>query len=99
MAHWLSRWTQRQHDLEKGVDADLVRASNRTLGFAFCLLAAAGLLQALRLVTMPSWFAKTSNAISICLLLVGAVLVRVASAQRWYLNKPDPEPRQSLFKP
>jgi len=99
MANWLRRWTQRQRDLENGVDADLVRASDRTLRFAFCLLLAGGVLQASRLLTTPTWFTKTANIISICLLLLGAVLMRVSSAQRSYLDKPDPEPPQSLFKP
>ena len=101
MANWLKRWSQRQHDLENGVDADLVRANNRTLRFGSCLLLAGSLLVALasRLLTMPTWFTKTAKIISVSLLLLGAVLVRVSSAQRWYLNKPDPEPPQSLFKP
>jgi|SRR5215831_3146544 len=94
------RWRQRQQDLARGVDADLVRTNNRRFGLAVGLVALGFLLFSLS--DRPS-AGETLRSIvivagGVCL-FGGYVMGQWALWERRFLKKADPEPPPSILDP
>src|SRR5689334_6525282 len=96
---WLRRWLQRQSDLARGVDADLLRANRRRFMLAAALLCLALLLAWMgqKLPLSRAMHSVTEIAAGL-LAVAGFVLFWWAGAQGRFLRKPDPEPPPSIFK-
>jgi len=99
MANWLRRYLQRQDDLARGVDADLVR-ENRARGRRGLLSFAASLL-IIWLVDkthLHGLAAKILLGAAFALFLYAFFVLTWAKEQSAFLNKPEPEKPLSLFK-
>ncbi|HET9184024.1 MAG TPA: hypothetical protein VFP59_17995 [Candidatus Angelobacter sp.] len=96
---WLRRLLQRQYDLARGVDADLLRANRRRFKLAAALLCL-GLLFAWIAVKIPlPPILNVAATILIMLLMIASfVLFHWAWAEQRFLRKPDPEPPPSILK-
>ena len=98
MSYW-QRFTQRQEDLARGVDADLVRDYRRRERLSWILLGAGLLLifvdSKLRLQgILRSIFAYSGGA---CVVVSG--LLRQWARREWmFVNEPDPEEPPSILK-
>jgi hypothetical protein len=99
MRGWLERWVQRQKDLERGVDADLVRAVRRKWRLVAWLFASCGLLIGVdRLFQPHGWFQKGLVSFTVLFFVVGAIIARWAAAENAFLNRPESEEPRRLFK-
>lgn len=99
MSGWLQRWRQRQHDLARGVDADLVRDNGKRYKVAFGLIGL-GLLLAVPGSTIhtPSllhWVLLDAGGVSA---VVGFLMAMWAREESAFLDKPDPEEPPTIFK-
>jgi hypothetical protein len=99
MSGWLERWRQRRSDLDRGVDADLVRDNNSRYKLAGGLIGFGVLLILLGLKT------HISGALPMILASVGGVFVIVgwflfiwANRADFLLRKPDAEEPPRIFK-
>jgi hypothetical protein len=99
MSGWLQRWSQRQHDLTRGVDADLVRDNGRRYKVAFGFIGLGLLLAVLgSKVHTPSllhWMLLGAGGVSG---LAGFLTAIWAQQETAFLNKPDPEEPPTIFK-
>lgn len=96
---WLRRSLQRQRDLARGVDADLVRANRRRWKLAAGFFCLAFLLR---------WFAlklALQHVVQVAITLVAILLAIASLVLFWwawkvdtFLEQPDPEPPPSIFK-
>jgi hypothetical protein len=99
MSGWLQRWSQRQHDLARGVDADLIRDNGKRYKVAFGLIGL-GLLLALLGSTVHNpgflrWTLLVTGSVSA---VVGFLMAMWAREEAAFLNKPDPEEPPTIFK-
>jgi hypothetical protein len=99
MSGWLQRWSQRQHDLARGVDADLVRDNGRRFKVDFGLIGFGLLLAMLgSKVHTPSlmhWVLLEAGGVST---VVGFFMAMWAREEAAFLNKPDPEEPPTILK-
>jgi hypothetical protein len=100
MSGWFQRWSQRKHDLTRGVDADLVRDNGKRYKIAFGLLGLGLLLAVLgSKVHTPSllhWMLLDAGGVSA---VVGFLMAMWAREEAAFLNKPDAEEPPTIFKP
>jgi hypothetical protein len=96
---WLDRRVQRQNDLERGVDADLIRALRRKWIWVAWLFGSCGLLIGVdRLFQLRGWFQKGLVSIAVLFFVMGAIIAKWAAAENAFLNRPEPEERPKLVK-
>jgi hypothetical protein len=99
MWNWFERWVQRQNDLEKGVDADLVEGNRRKWKLVFWFMGCGALLLSLDgLFLIPIWFRRVVLFSSALMIIAGFLLLRWASAEHAFLNRPEPKEPPSIFK-
>ena len=96
---WLRRFKQRQYDLARGIDADLLRANRRRFKMAAGLLCL-GLLLAwiTQKFPLPHAVQFATTMLAVLLAIAGTALFWCAWAEERFLRKPDPEPPPSIFK-
>jgi len=86
---------QRQRDLQSGVDADLVAATQRRSNFGWkLLLAGAGILGLLWIISHfahPRWLDNALLTLGLIAWLGGLAILKLSSQEKAFLNKPDPE--------
>ena len=100
MRNWLKRQQDRQRELERGVDADLVHGNRRRFRVSFRLLAAGTVLAlAARYLPGPPWARRTLTLAASGCLVCGFILFKWAMRERAFLNEPGPEEPPKLFKP
>lgn len=95
---WLQRYQQRQRDLARGVDADLVRDNRNRLRWAAYLGCALALPPIAHILSLPETLRIAADMIAIPCLIAGIVLFHRARATNRFLREPDPEPPPSVFK-
>jgi protein-S-isoprenylcysteine O-methyltransferase Ste14 len=99
MSGYLRRWSQRQRDLSRGVDAGLVRDNRKRYKVAFGLVALGLLLAMLgSKVHTPSlvhWMLVVAGGVSV---VVGFLMGMWAQQESAFLSKPDPEEPPTIFK-
>ena len=99
MSGWLQRWSQRQRDLTRGVDADLVRDNRKRYKIALGLIGLGLLLAMLgSKVYTPSllhWVMLDAGGVSA---VVGFLMAMWAREESAFLSKPDPEEPPTIFK-
>jgi hypothetical protein len=99
MRGWLQRWSQRQRDLSRGVDADLVRDNGKRYKVSFGLIGLGLLLAVLgSKVHTPSllhWVVLAAGGGSGWVGFLMAIWAREESA---FLSKPDPEEPPTIFR-
>ncbi|MGC2828025.1 MAG: hypothetical protein WB627_02310 [Candidatus Acidiferrum sp.] len=99
MSSWLDRWSRRQRDLTRGVDADLIqdnrnryRVAFGLVGFGFLL----GLLDAK--IQFPSRLHLIAVVMAAAAVVGGLLLAAWARQEAAFLSKPDPEEPPTVFK-
>jgi hypothetical protein len=99
MSGWLERWRERQRDLARGVDADLVSYNHRRYKLA------GGLIGLGFLLILVGLKARLSGALPMILATVGGALVIAgwflgiwANRMDMLLRKPDAEDPPRIFK-
>jgi hypothetical protein len=99
MSGWLERWRERQRDLARGVDADLVSDNHRRYKLA------GGLIGLGFLLILVGLKARLSGALPMILATVGGALVIAgwflgiwANRMNMLLRKPDAEDPPRIFK-
>ncbi len=99
MSSWLERWRERQRDLARGVDADLVNDNHRRYTLA------GGLIGLGFLLILVSLKAHLSDALPMILATLGGALVIAgwvlgiwANRMDILLRKPDAEEPPRIFK-
>jgi hypothetical protein len=99
MSGWLQRWSQRQRDLSRGVDADLVRDNGKRYKVAFGLIGLGLLLAVLgskvHTSSLLHWVILDAGGVSA---VVGFLLAMWAREESAFLSKPDPEEPPTIFK-
>jgi len=99
MWDWFQRQQQRQRDLERGVDADLVQANQRRwklFAWLFGLaILSCGILDR---VQLSGPLHEITVGIAIFLSISAAIVGRWASLQQSFLDKPDPKEPPRLWK-
>jgi hypothetical protein len=99
MWNWFERWTQRQQELEHGVDADLVRDNQRRRRLAWWSFGVVVLLVAIdTLFHLRGWFRDVVVLASIAFLVFGFVTAKWAQAESGFLSRPDRKEPPRLFK-
>src|ERR1700733_11344821 len=99
MLDWLHRWQQRQRELQKGADAGLVRTNRRRWQFCFALFACSFLLIGIQAkVNLSDPWHTIAVTLTMISLVGGMLLGRWASAEQWFLNRPDPKKPPRLWK-
>lgn len=99
MRGWWQRWSQRQRDLARGVDADLVRENGKRYKVAVGLIVL-GLLLALlggklHTASVLHWVLLDTGGV---FAIVGSLTAICAREQSAFLTKPDPEEPPTIFK-
>jgi hypothetical protein len=98
MSNWWSRRENRELELAKGVDADLIQANRKRykLGFGLIVVALAttGLNAAL---AFPNALHKILGGFSVLAGLAGLAIVTWARQQEIFLNRPDSEEPPSIL--
>jgi hypothetical protein len=96
---WRRRSNQRELDLQRGVDAGLVRANERRwrLSTTFLLLAGLCVLTAYLTTSMPV-LQRIVSILAAILFIIARFLNQYYWAERATLHKPDPEKPPSIFK-
>jgi hypothetical protein len=95
---WWARQSQRTFDLRHGVDADLVAENRKRRRIAWVLLCSGIFLGWLLGKLQPAgWLRTVLSTVAVALWIIGIILLRWASAESNFLNKPDPEKPPSLF--
>ena len=94
MSNWLKRFQERQRELARGADADLVQ-DNRTRYKRGLFLIAFGLLVGFlgSKVHLSGGLQSAAVVLSIASFTIGFVLLRWAYQESIFLNRPDPENR------
>jgi len=95
---WLRRYQQRQRDLARGVDADLVRDNRNRLRWAAYLSCALAFPAIAHILSLPQALRIAADMIAIPCAIVAIVLFPWSMATNRFLRKPDPEPPPSIFK-
>ncbi len=96
---WWQRFQQRQYDLARGVDADLVRDTTTHSRLSMALFCLALLLAWIaHKLPLPYSLRLAAIILAAVSLIAGAVLSRWTMAEDRFLRKPDPEPPPSIFK-
>lgn|ERR1700719_1732339 len=99
MLGWFGRWLQRQRDLSRGVDADLVRDNSKRYRRAFGLIGFGFLLSLLDAkIKIPGTLRPTAIGIAIVSIIAGFLLAAWARQERAFLSKPDQEEPPRIFK-
>jgi hypothetical protein len=99
MSNWFRRWRQRQRDLARGVDADLVRQNRNRFKLAFGLWGVGFLLSLLRnKASISGVLGSIAQYASVALIFAGIFLGFWAGQVNAFLDKPDPEEPPRLFK-
>jgi hypothetical protein len=99
MWNWLERRLQRQDDLDRGVDSDLVRGNRKKWKIAALLFAVSMLFFGIRsLVLISARVQKVFDVIGATLLVLGFVIGRWAWREFAFLNQPEPKEPSRLFK-
>jgi hypothetical protein len=100
MFDWLRRRQQRDFDLARGVDADLVTDNRSRFRLAACLFAVTALLVIVdRALHLTGWLHTGVVWTSVILLIASVVIARWAAAESSFLHSPDPKEPPSVFKP
>jgi len=95
----LKQLDERQRDLERGVDADLVRDNRRRWSHALILWLAGTLLFVVeRYLPIPGWAQLSVRFAAFACIILGVFLSKWSSQERAFLNKPDPKEPPKLFK-
>jgi len=99
MWNWLERRVQRQNELDRGVDADLIRDNRKRFRLSWWSFSLGALLVAIDvLVQLPNWFHKTIYFLAFGFLVSGWLAWRWAVAEDAFLNRPDSKEPPKLFK-
>jgi hypothetical protein len=99
MWEWLRRWQQRQQDLSRGVDADLVRDNRRRYRLALVLLGGGSLLGVVSVKLGLSGTPQTVIvALAVVLFFTGILTGRWAAAESAFLSRPDREDPPKVFR-
>ena len=99
MWNWLGRRVQRQNELDRGVDADLVRDNRRRRKLALWSFGVLGILVAIdRLFHLRGWIHELVIIGATVFLIFGFVAARWAAAESAFLHRPDPKEPPRLFK-
>jgi hypothetical protein len=99
MWDWLERWQQRQHELQQGVDADLVRANRRRWKLSWSLFAASFLLIGIQAkVNLSNAWREVALCLFMACLGGALVLGHWARAEQAFLDHPDPKKPPKLWK-
>lgn len=99
MWSWIERRIERQRELDRGVDADLVRGNRRRQMLALWSFGFLGMLVTLdRLLHLRGWFHELVFIVAMVFLVLGFVASRWASKESAFLNRPDPKEPPRLFK-
>lgn len=99
MTGWMQRYSQRQRDLSRGVDADLVRENRQHYNFAFWLVVLGLLLMLLASkVHSPSLLRWILVGAASASGLAGFLTAIWAQQEAAFLNKPDREEPPTIFK-
>src|SRR5580704_13149102 len=100
MSSIFDRWRQRQSDLRRGGDADLIHTNRNRYRLTFVLL---GFGLSLSLLTAKVHIPKTLRWVLICTgivsLIVGFLFGLWARSESAFLNKPDPVEPPRIFRP
>src|SRR5262249_17761777 len=97
--NWFERWRQREFELARGVDADLVADNQKRYRLAFVLLAfgfALGLM--VSKIHLPSALHLIVVVIASVCLIGGLALAAWARQESAFLSKPEPENLPKIFK-
>jgi hypothetical protein len=99
MSGWLKRYDRRRRELAQGADADLVRSNRGRYKLAFVLLGLGFLLVLLSTILNPSGIPhKVAVVLAGVLIVAGLAILRWASMENTFLNKPDPEDPPKIFR-
>jgi hypothetical protein len=99
VSSWFKRWFERQDALERGVDVDLVAGNRRKWKLVSWFVGCGVLLLSLdALFPIPSWLRPLVFFPAALLIIAGFVLLRWASAEHAFLNKPEPKEPPSIFR-
>jgi hypothetical protein len=99
MWNWLERQMQRQDDLDRGVDADLVRGNRKKWKIAALFIAIGLLFLRIRsLVFISAKVQRVFDVIGATLLVLGFMIGRWAWRESAFLSQPDPKEPPRLFK-
>ena len=99
MSSWFERFRQRQQELASGVDADLARGNRRRFRRALGLIGMGFVLAALGTMLNLSGTLRMIAIVSgIAMAICGGLMAEWASAERRFLDRPDPQEPPRLFK-
>jgi hypothetical protein len=99
MSSLFERWRQRQRDLDRGVDADLVHDNRNRYRLAFGLIGFGFLLGLLNAkVHLPSRLRWIVLGIGMVSLTAGFLLALWAKEESAFLSKPDPDEAPRIFR-
>jgi hypothetical protein len=99
MSGWLQRWSQRQRDLTRGVDAALIRGNANRCKVAYGLIGLGLLLILLGgKVHTPSPLRWVLLGVASVAVLVDFLMAMWAQQEVAFLSKPDPEEPPTIFK-
>jgi len=96
---WFERRRERQRELARGVDADLVLDTRRRRYKGWSLVGCGLLiLFALRFARLPERLAQAGGIAAVLFMIVGGLLTSWADAEQKWLNRPDPKDPPSILK-
>jgi hypothetical protein len=99
MGSWLKRFQERQRELARGADADLVQNNRTRYKHGLFLLAFGLLVGFLRpKVHLSGVLQAAAVVVSIASFTIGFVLLRWAYQESIFLNRPDPEKPPSILE-
>jgi protein-S-isoprenylcysteine O-methyltransferase Ste14 len=99
MWNWLERQMQRQDDLDRGVDAGLVRGNRKKWKIAALFIAVSVLFFRIQsFVLISAKVQKVFNVIGATLFVLGFVVGRWAWQESAFLSQPDPKEPPRMFK-
>jgi hypothetical protein len=96
--NWLKRRGDRQHDLERGIDVDLVRDNLKTERCPSTWDGRDSAHFAARYIPRPAWARSVLAAGTVRCFAFGFILSKWASQERAFLDMPDPKEPVKLFK-
>jgi hypothetical protein len=99
MSSWLERRRQRQHELDSGVDADLIFDNRKRNRLAAALMASGSLLGLLSSSSyIPSLLRLVVKGSAVLAFVPGFLLFLWAKQAAVFLHKPDAEKPPEIFK-
>jgi len=99
MSSWFERFRQRQRELASGVDADLVRGNRQRFRRALGMIVMGFFLIGISTIVDLSGTLRMIGMVSgVALAISGGLMAEWASAERRFLDRPNPDDPPRLVK-